>query len=472
MDFYELKALQEAFYKCTTGRRYMFEAENDAKVEEIDNDVETIEIETPETPETDENEVQQETEASVQDKIQQLLDCPEMEAAHEFLYDIDYDTITDKQIEKVKKLFDLAVKNEFITVETEEDEVADTEETDTETTDTEEEPVEDEEGAESADSEDDTETTNDEESDEDDNEMEASTDDSEGDDTADEEPVEEEPTTDEPEENIPAEENDEEAETSDESPEDETEEIIDDEEENILDDVEESSELEIDVDPDITSSAFTCLYSAMKDGEIKTGEFYSNAVDPASAKVDAISKLIGLGFTSIEIIAVENGDPADIGKSNVTFDSAETVTEPCGDCPSFPVATTENLNESEDDETDKEEVEIKDKVEEKPESKKEEKKEDTPAEEEEETEEKEEKEKVEDDDKLSKEEKDVLKLDFEKLWKDILKSFEVESFSDFSMKEKAAFWEQLDTKWQSEYDPIEFLTPDEVCKFELIKITL
>lgn len=465
MDFYELKALQEAFYKCTTGKRYMFETENDAKVEEIDNEVETIEIETPET---DENEVQQETEASVQDKIQQLLDCPEMEAAHEFLYDIDYDTITDKQIEKVKKLFDLAVKNEFITVETEEDEVADSEETNTEETDTEE-PVEDEEGAESAESKDNIETTNDEESVEDDNEMEASTDDSEGDDTADEEPVEEEPANDEPEENIPAEENDEEVETSDESPEDETEETIDDEEENILDDVEESSELEIDVDPDITSSAFTCLYSAMKDGEIKTGEFYSNAVDPASAKVDAISKLIGLGFTSIEIIAVENGDPADIGKSNVTFDSAETAAEPCDDCPPFPVATAENLNESEDDETE-EEVEIKDKVEEKPESKEEEeKKEDTPSKEEEETEEKEE---AKDDDKLSKEEKDVLKLDFEKLWKDILKSFEVESFSDFSMKEKAAFWEQLDTKWQSEYDPTEFLTPDEVCKFELIKITL
>ena len=56
----------------------------------------------------------------------------------------------------------------------------------------------------------------------------------------------------------------------------------------------------------------------MKDGELKTGECFSNAKDSQSAKADAISKLANLGFTSIEIIAIEQGDPASRGTPNVS----------------------------------------------------------------------------------------------------------------------------------------------------------
>ena len=35
--------------------------------------------------------------------------------------------------------------------------------------------------------------------------------------------------------------------------------------------------------------AFTILYSAMRDGSVKTGEAYSNAINPRSAKMDVIS---------------------------------------------------------------------------------------------------------------------------------------------------------------------------------------
>lgn len=88
---------------------------------------------------------------------------------------------------------------------------------------------------------------------------------------------------------------------------------------NAVDEPEETEDNEEVVSEcnDSPMTAWTCLYSAMKDGEIKTGECYSNAKDPQSAKADAISKLTGLGLTAIEIIAVEAGDPAAIGASSV-----------------------------------------------------------------------------------------------------------------------------------------------------------
>lgn len=59
----------------------------------------------------------------------------------------------------------------------------------------------------------------------------------------------------------------------------------------------------------VDNVAFTVAYSAMKDGMMKTGEAYSNAVSTRAAKADVISKLERAGYSSIEILCIEAGDP-------------------------------------------------------------------------------------------------------------------------------------------------------------------
>ena len=54
---------------------------------------------------------------------------------------------------------------------------------------------------------------------------------------------------------------------------------------------------------------YTVMYSAMKDGQIKTGESYSNATNPRAAKADVYAKLSKFGYDNIAILAIECGDP-------------------------------------------------------------------------------------------------------------------------------------------------------------------
>ena len=58
---------------------------------------------------------------------------------------------------------------------------------------------------------------------------------------------------------------------------------------------------------------YTIMYSAMKDGSPKTGETYSNAVNPYAAKADAMAKLSRVGYQNISILAIECGDPDSCG---------------------------------------------------------------------------------------------------------------------------------------------------------------
>lgn len=450
MDLHELRILQEAFLKCTRENFY----ENEEEIEEIDLDQS---ISSEEEPETDVEELPEEKDTET--KIHELLDCPEMEAAHEFLYDIDYDEITDKQIDKVNKLYDLAIKHEFIKSEVEpENPEAEEIEDDSSIEDTE---IEDE-----APIEDDT----------------IEGDESEEEIADEEEPMEEEPADEESEETTPDEDKttDDDDESVEEIPADAEEETSDTEqdepvkeepveeepaeeeepEEDILEDSEEVS-IVPEVPSETAESAFTCLYSAMKNGELKTGEVYSNAVDAESAKADAISKLVSLGFTSIEIIAIENGDPANIGKSNTVFDPL----------PSDEVLPDEEftpITEAEETDSEKEE-DSEEKDNDKDESDEEPVKEEPVEEPEEPTEE----EKPEENDtNLTDQEKEELKVDFVKLWKNSLKSIERESYTDLDMSEKAKFWDTINSHWEKEFDPSEFISNNEFAKIEALKITL
>ena len=76
------------------------------------------------------------------------------------------------------------------------------------------------------------------------------------------------------------------------------------------------------------TSAFTVLYSAMRNGEIKSGESYSNAVSPRAAKADIISQLERAGYSNIKILAIECGDPDDCGKDCPNTYCAQANNEP------------------------------------------------------------------------------------------------------------------------------------------------
>ena len=47
-------------------------------------------------------------------KIQKLLNAPEMSEAHMYLYDLDVECLSEDEIERVDKLFDLGVKKGYI----------------------------------------------------------------------------------------------------------------------------------------------------------------------------------------------------------------------------------------------------------------------------------------------------------------------------------------------------------------------
>ena len=166
--------------------------------------------------EFDKNEYSDISEDEVYNKIQKLLECDEMEDAHDFLYGINMDELTDDIVSKVNDLYDLAVERGFIALN---DQKQETEQTTPDWL---------------------------------------------------------------PEENDVPETISVQADST-----------------YIKDSTDNSGAID---------SAYSVLYSATKDGEIKTGECYSNAIDTKSAKVDAISKLANLGFDNIEIFAVEFGN--------------------------------------------------------------------------------------------------------------------------------------------------------------------
>lgn len=68
---------------------------------------------------------------------------------------------------------------------------------------------------------------------------------------------------------------------------------------------------------------WTVLYSATdKNGDIKTGECYSNAINTRSAKADCYAKLERCGYSSISILAIEAGDPDNCGNDRMNLGKA------------------------------------------------------------------------------------------------------------------------------------------------------
>lgn len=74
-------------------------------------------------------------------------------------------------------------------------------------------------------------------------------------------------------------------------------------------------------------AAYTVVYSAMRDGEVKTGEAYSNAISTRAAKADVLAKLDRAGYQNVTILAIEAGDPDCSGCSDVELPPEEEPEE-------------------------------------------------------------------------------------------------------------------------------------------------
>ena len=285
------------------------------------------------------------------EKVEKLLACPEMEQSHQFLYDIDFDQLSDDIVKKVDDLYDLAIKQGLIEVEPEE-------------------------------------------------ELEATstvTYDSDG-----------------------------------------------------ITDVEDVAEIVPSVRNVI--NCYTCFYSAIKNGEIKTGECYSNAPTPEQAKVDAISKLTQIGFSDINIIAIETGDTdlANCDQLAHTVDSPKETKPTMND--GTLTETSTMFSEADDKEDTEKEVEVKTDVKDEPEEKEEEKE---PVRKE-----------------PSHQEKVELFAKFFKTFKDLLIKMKTTSYKNFNIDGKADFWKRMSEIWNEDYDPRDFMTPANIEKLENFEVKI
>ena len=224
------------------------------------------------------------------------------------------------------------------------------------------------------------------------------------------------------------------------------------------------------------ASAFTVLYSAMRDGQIKTGEAFSNAINTRSAKADVISKLERAGYSSIQILAIEAGDPDAAGCSNTyckqpeiqEADDREPLShalDPVGvkastantigqDAVAMSVVEKDDASADDskaDDASDKEDDKAEDKKEEKAE---------------------EPDEKLKDGSDLTDGDKANLKDSYKKAFKaTMLKlKYDDKCFDDLDLQQKVDFFTELSTAWKGKADPKEFMSDKEVEALEKIVV--
>ena len=255
--------------------------------------------------------------------------------------------------------------------------------------------------------------------------------------------------------------------------------------------------------------AFTILYSAMRDGSVKTGEAYSNAINPRSAKMDVISQLERAGYSNISILAIECGDPDCCGTDCANTyvkqaDMTPVATQSVAEIPDYAadisveaeedkdVSETENVDEAdkkEDDAADDAEKaddkeadkaddtnkEDADKEEDAEADKKEDKKSEKAEEPDEKLKDDADAEKkaadAEDDEKLDAAEKTALKDSYKKAFKAAMLKckFEDRAFDDLSLDEKVTFFTELSKAW-NKADPSKFMDDKELSQLEKITV--
>ena len=251
--------------------------------------------------------------------------------------------------------------------------------------------------------------------------------------------------------------------------------------------------------------SFNVLYSAMKDGDVKLGEFYSLATSNDGAREDCISQLQAAGYSNITIMAIEQNtdavdqdvaqtppgenlygmyedDSEEYEKQETGDTSSDDSTDDKSDDSSAEDASSEDSSseETSDDGSEETSGDDSEAAEETPEEGSDEKNKDA----EEKTEEKpegdsdaseegSEEEKTDDaedadsgdsekepeeEKKLTASEKSALKDEYTKVFKTVLPKVSTEkSFSEMTIAEKTDFLTKLSEKW-TKNDPSEFLS--------------
>jgi len=345
-------------------------------------------------------------------KVQQLLDCPEMEHAHKFLLDIDFDDLTPETKQKIDDIYQLAVSNGYI----QSDNDPNQEETDE---------VADEVGDEAADI-------------------------AEGDDVQ--------------------------PQVSDNSggfeagaP-------------GVSQDAMEKDTINVSA-PEMASCAFVLFYSAMKNGQIKTGECYSNATTIENAKLDAVQKLKKLGFTAVDIIAAEEADPSAkgcdsrqpdaFGEKAYETHADDAVTSSSDIADAVPTAPAKKEADNAKDNSEKEEPK-EDKPEDKEEPDKEEPADDKEKEDEPEEEPKEEEPKDDEPEEkeMSRSEKLEMFKEYLNEFKQLLQKMKAETYIEMSLADRAKFYDEMSKIWKDKPDPMTFMTDDNVDQIEHMRIKI
>ena len=335
-------------------------------------------------------------------KVQQLLDCPDMEHAHQFLLDVDFEDLTPEVKQKIDDLYQLAISQGYLTS----DEPAATDE--------------------------------------------------------------------EPGNNFPTEGAGEQPQISDMSSGFEN-----DNPNPALASMKDPTQV---AQTNLATCAFTLFYSAMKDGEIKTGECYSNATTLENAKLDAVQKLQRLGFTAVEIIAAEECDPnakgcdekqpEEFGEplNDVSEPETDAVTDAAEETPADDM---ESADDSSDEEESEEEDDSDEDEEDEPVDEAEEEKADNEKDNEEDKEEEEpEEEEPDDGEELSRSEKlDLFKRYLEE-FKGLLQKMKAETYADMALADRAKFYDEMSKIWDGKPDPSQFMTDDNVKQIEHMKIKI
>lgn len=241
----------------------------------------------------------------------------------------------------------------------------------------------------------------------------------------------------------------------------------------------------IPVQPSVPTSAYTVVYSAMRDGELKTGEAYSNSLNTRSAKADIISKLEKAGYQNITILAIEAGDPDMVGCDNTFCKQPDC----CVTSNTLSFEDEEQVDEADDKEESSEEADSKeddkdadkedDSKEEKSDSKDEDKKEEATEEPDEkikdDAKEEDGKEDASDDkesDELSAADKTQLKDSYKKAFKATMQKckFFDKCFDDLTLDEKVKFFETINDAWKNKADPSKFMSDKELETLEKVVI--
>lgn len=244
-----------------------------------------------------------------------------------------------------------------------------------------------------------------------------------------------------------------------------------------------SSPVGTKVAPCPPESSYSIFYSAMKNGELKTGECFSNGSSPKFAKVDALGKLTRLGYDAVEILAIEINDPdadaldASYGPVNSPeniYTRQDHVRNACRGRQNLDDILSDVIDDDDDDDDcdisgkayGMQELSEDDKEEEKDPKADDKKDEDTDKDKEEPPEDDKEIEDLdaeETDEELPAAEKTSLMNQYKRAFKAaMLKGGFKTSFNDLSLNDKVKFFTNLLHGWESDVDPSKFLSAKEI----------